>query len=457
MKSIPLVALLAYTPAVADQIDDYIKSEIERTHVPAASVAVVQDGKIVKAAGYGFSNLETQTKATTDTVYEIGSCTKQFTATLVMMFVEEGKIELDKPILSYLEQLPSKWEKVTVRHLLNHTSGIPNYTQFAPFALFAKTDHKPDDVIAMVKDKPLGFQPGSAFAYCNTGYYILGMLLEKVSGDSYWNVLQERILKPLGMTHTRNSDPWTVIPNRATGYAWASQKFVQYAPITPTAGYSAGSIVSTLGDLAKWEIALTEGRLLKNSSWQEAWKPATLSSGAKSQYGFGWAIGKMSDSNILEHSGGTAAFTSHILRIPDKKLCVIVLTNSNSAPVTDFAARIAEIYEPSLKAKPVKAILDEKKVGDRLKEVLTAIINKSAKKEWFNESMQQAMWPTVIFQAAEDLKSLGELKSLVPFDKKMTGKRESWQFEATFSNRVVTIVFDLDEDGRIAGLGLKRR
>src|SRR5262249_6324883 len=177
----------------ADKIDDSIKVELEKSHTPGASVAVVRDGKVVRARGYGMANVELSVRAARDTVYETLSVSKQFTAAAILMLVEEGKVTLDAPISNYLPNTPAAWSVVTVRHLLTHTSGIRDYTDVPGWMATIRQDRSPEDLLKPVREAPLGFPPGESFRYSNSGYYLLGMILEKVSGKSYGDFLQERI------------------------------------------------------------------------------------------------------------------------------------------------------------------------------------------------------------------------------------------------------------------------
>ena len=221
--AIALIFLGACSPIKADKIDNYIETQLRRLHIPGASLAIVRDGRIIKAQGYGLANIELGTAATRNTVYEIGSNTKQFTAAAVMLLVEEGKIDLDDKITKFFPQAPESWSVISVRHLLSHTSGIQNHVAVPGWldvfktSITMETTPNRDELLKMFLKLPLEFQPGETWAYDNTGYYLLGIIIEKVSRKSYWNFLADRIFKPLGMNSTRSTDPQPIVPNRASG------------------------------------------------------------------------------------------------------------------------------------------------------------------------------------------------------------------------------------------------
>jgi len=272
-----LVIFGAPVPGKADKIDDYITAQMERLHIPGASLAIVRDGHIAKAQGYGFANLELKAPATKDTVYEIGSTSKQFTAAAIMMLVEEGKVRLDDTITKYFPEAPQTWRGITIRHLLTHTSGIQNHVAVPHWLdvfrtnLAFETTPSRDELLKMFFKLPLEFQPGETWAYNNTGYYLLGIIIEKASGKPFWQFLDERIFKPLGMNGTRNTDPRPIVPNRASGYEWKTDHFENRPILLPAIAFSAGSLLSTIEDMAKWDAALYTEKLLKRSSLEQMW------------------------------------------------------------------------------------------------------------------------------------------------------------------------------------------
>jgi D-alanyl-D-alanine carboxypeptidase len=370
-----LVGVAAPISGKADEIDHYITAQMQRLHIPGVSLAVVRDGQIIKAQGYGFANLELKALATKETVYEIGSNTKQFTAAAIMMLVEEGKVQLEDAVTKYFPEAPLAWRGITIRHLLTHTSGVQNHVAVPHWLdvfrtnLAFETAPGRDELLKMFFKLPLEFQPGESWAYDNTGYYLLGIVIEKTSGKSYWQFLEERIFKPLGMNATRNTDPQPIIPNRASGYEWKNEHFENRPVLLPAIAFSAGSLLSTVEDMAKWDAALYTERLLKKSSLDQMWTAATMNDGAAApfNYGFGWFLDSYHGHRFIQHSGGTPGFSSVIYRFVDDKLTIIVLTNHSDRIVDQLAIGLAGICLPALKrpeANPVRDPASTAKLND---------------------------------------------------------------------------------------------
>jgi CubicO group peptidase (beta-lactamase class C family) len=360
MKTRASIALLIAGLAVstwADQIDDYMESHMRARHIPGVSLAIIRDGKIVKSRGYGVANLELAVPATTATVYEIGSNTKQFTAAAIMLLVEERRIKLDDSVTKYFENAPTTWSGITIHHLLSHASGIqnhvavPGYLSVFKTSITSETSPAREELLKMFFKLPLEFQPGETWAYDNTGYYLLGIIIEKVSGKSYWQFLEERIFTPLGMVATRNTDPTPIVPNRATGYDWVNNHYENRPVLAPFVAFSAGSILSTVDDMAKWDAALSTTKLLKRESLDQIWTATKTKDGADASfdYGFGWFLDRFHGHRLVQHSGGTPGFSSLIYRFIDDKLTIVILTNHSDCIIDPWAIDLAGLYVPELK------------------------------------------------------------------------------------------------------------
>jgi CubicO group peptidase (beta-lactamase class C family) len=344
-----LVALgcLLAGSARADPIDDYVARQMQQQQIPGVSLAVVQGGRTVKLQGYGFADLELKVPVTPDTVFEIGSITKQFVAAAIMTLVEQGRINLNEPASRYLPDLPSAWREVTIVQLLTHTSGIPDFEEILGYEAY-RVPTTSQQLIAVAAAKPMDFLPGTQWQYSNTGYYLLGLIIEKVSGAPYGLLLEKQILGPAGMTRTRSSTPTEVIAGRASGYALADGRLVNRDAMQPTAVGGAGDLVSTTGDLVKWNALLEAQPVLAKESYARMWANQSLTDGSPSGYGFGWFVSPVRGHRAQEHSGGTAGFSSDILRLPDDRVTVIVLTNSYDANPAGMAGHIAAQFVPGL-------------------------------------------------------------------------------------------------------------
>lgn len=334
-------ALLWGNLARADRVDDYVKSEMEKRRIPGVALAIVQNGKTVKTAAYGLANVELNVPVKPETAFEIGSITKQFTAAGILLLAQEGKLSVEDKISRHLKDVPELWKNVTVRHLLSHTSGIKSYTGLDGFQL---TKHLTQpQFIKSIGAEPMEFQPGESWKYCNTGFNLLGFIIENVSGKNYWDFMSERVFRPLAMNSTTNRLPGLVIPNRADGYEQTNQVLIN-RDFDLTEVFSAGAIISTVGDLAKWNAALDCEDILRAASKQQMWTPTGLRNGKPTKYGFGWFIDTLEGHKNIGHGGSTSGFSATIQRFPDDKLAIIILTNTDESVATPMAKKLATFY-----------------------------------------------------------------------------------------------------------------
>ena len=357
-----LLAAASSASAQADKVDEYVRAQMREQKIPGLSVAVVRNGEIIHAKGYGVSNLELNVAATPETIYQSGSVGKQFTATLVMMLVEEGKLSLDDPISKYFDGAPAIWKDIRVRHLLTHTSGLSN-------ALYDKInmrqDYTEDEMVQQIAAIPLDFQPGEKWSYSNPGYVMLGILVHKVTGKFYGDVLREKIFGPLGMTTARIISEADIVPNRAAGYRLENGDIKNQEWVSPTLNTTAdGAIYLTVLDMAKWDAALYTEKLLKRSSLDRMWTPVKLNDGKAEPYGFGWQLGETRGHRLIEHGGAWQGFTAYIKRSVDDKLTVIVMTNLANGRPGKIANGIAGIYVPEIAPLERKAIQIDPKAFD---------------------------------------------------------------------------------------------
>ena len=342
------VALLCAVSAIAQNaalgpVDEYIHAEMQRQHIPGLALLVSRDGNIVQAQGYGLANVELQVPVKTETIFQSGSVGKQFTATAVMMLVEEGKIGLDDSISKYLKGAPPSWNEVTIRELLSHTGGFTDY----PAKFDFRKDYTEADLLRIVESIPLAFPPGTKWSYSNLGYLTLGILIHRVTGEFYGDFLQERIFQPLGMTTTRIISEADIVPNRAAGYRLVKGELKNQEWVSPTLNTTAdGALYFSVLDLAKWDAALYTEKLLKRSSFEQMWTVVKLQNGQPNSgsYGFGWSILTKNGHRVIDHGGAWQGFKTHISRYLDDKLTVVVLTNLDSADPGKIADHVASLY-----------------------------------------------------------------------------------------------------------------
>jgi CubicO group peptidase (beta-lactamase class C family) len=345
----PLLFLLSVTcfaqDGVSPRVDEYIQAEMKAQQIPGLSLAVVKNGEIVIAKGYGLANVEHQVPVKPETIFQSGSMGKQFTATAVMMLVEEGKLSLDDKITKFFPDGPQAWQNITVRHLLTHTSGLGDY----PEDFDLRRDYTEDELVQRIKTTPMAFQPGEKWSYSNLAYVMLGVLIHKVSGKFYGDFLQERVFKPLGMTTARVISEADIVPNRAAGYRMVNGELKNQEWVSPTLNTTAdGALYLTVYDLAKWDASLYTDKLLKRSSLEQMWTPVKLNDGKTYPYGFGWALNVVRGHRLIEHGGSWQGFKSQISRYVDDKLTIVVFANQARANPAKIAHGVAAIFDPQL-------------------------------------------------------------------------------------------------------------
>ncbi len=321
---------------IAAKVDEYMNAAV-RVDGFSGSILIARDGQPVVSKGYGMANVELDVPNSPQTVFRLGSITKQFTAMGIMMLVERGKLNVNDPACKYLTDCPAAWQPITVKNLLTHTAGVPNYTSFPDFAKTAVLPTTNAAMIAQLRDKSLEFAVGEKYAYSNSGYYLLGSIIESASGKTYADFLQENIFTPLGMKQTGYDSPLRIIKNRAAGYARQGGEIINASYMDMTIPYAAGALYSTTGDLLLWEQALYTKKLVSRKSLDETFTPF------KDGYGYGWNMGKKFDRQVIAHGGGIYGFATHISRFPADRVTVIVLSNVQAAPAGKIASDLAAI------------------------------------------------------------------------------------------------------------------
>jgi CubicO group peptidase (beta-lactamase class C family) len=318
----------------------------DRPGAPGASVLVIRDGRVVLSRAYGLADLEARTPATARTNFRLASLSKQFTATAIMLLAKDGRLRYDDRVADHLPGFPSYGADITIRHLLTHTSGIWAYEDFVPDT--ATVQVKDRDVLALL-DRARGtyFTPGSAYRYSNSGYVLLALVVEQVSGQRYARFLHDRIFAPLGMDSTvAFENGISTVPQRAFGYTERASGFARTDQSPTSATLGDGGIYTSIHDLVAWDRALDDGTLVGTEALRTAWTSATLTDGTTTGYGFGWVVDRDARGLRLSHHGETRGFTNAILKYPERRLTVVVLTNRTGGAPWDLAARVAELYAP---------------------------------------------------------------------------------------------------------------
>ncbi len=341
-----LAALLCALPAAAAQpLATRIDAAIARYYKadePGATVIVTQRGKPVFRKAYGLASVAPRRAMTPAMVQRLASVTKQFTAAATLLLADEGRLALDDDITTHLPDYPAHDRKITIEHLLTHTSGIPSYTGIAGFADARGDDVTVQQMIDRFRDLPLEFAPGTRYRYNNSGYFLLGAIIEKVTGQPYAEFMAQRIFVPLGMQDTAYAGHERRPAPHAAGHARTAAGWGPSFALSMTQPYAAGALVSTVDDLARWDAAIAAGRLLKAATWQRVFTAYRLADGTSTHYGYGWSVGEWHGSPALSHGGGIDGFATYVMRLPEQGIYVAVLQNADSRPVSpDVPARKA--------------------------------------------------------------------------------------------------------------------
>lgn len=314
------VVELAAAQNSAARMDEVVRSYVDAKQF-MGSVLVARGETVFFSKSYGSANLEWSIPNTTTTKFRIGSMTKQFTAAAVLLLEERGKLKVDDPVKQYYPDAPAAWDKITLYHLLTHTSGIPNHTTFPEFESLSTSRTTPDQLVKTFRDRPLEFVPGSEMRYSNSGYVLLGAIIEKVSGSNYEKFVDENIFKPVGMNDSGYDSTQAIIMRRAAGYGPGPNGPVNARYVDMSVPYAAGALFSTTGDLLRWERALFGGKVLSRSSLKKMTTPF------KNDYAFGLEISRQSGHNLIQHGGSINGFSSRLAYFPDDEVTVIALSN----------------------------------------------------------------------------------------------------------------------------------
>ncbi|HEX6729676.1 MAG TPA: serine hydrolase domain-containing protein [Pyrinomonadaceae bacterium] len=412
-----LCALCMAQEDEAAKIDRYIRTEMEQQKIPGLSLAVVRDGKISILKSYGLANVEHRVPVKPETVFQSGSIGKQFTAAAVMILVQDGKISLDDKIIKYFPDAPEAWKDITVWHLLTHTSGMGDY----PAEINLRAEYTEEKYFEHFKKAPLNFATGTNWDYSNVGYVILGILIRKVTGMYYADLLQERVFKPLGMTTARAISEEDIVPNRAAGYRLSNGALKNQEWVSPSTNSTAdGSLYFTVLDLAKWDAALYKDELLKQSSRDQIWTAVKLNSGKRKGYGFGWFTETLHRRRIVFHGGAWQGFKSFIVRFPDERLSIIFFANLWDTRDFRLARGLVSIFYPEFALPRIKTIEDkEPTVRALVRQVLLQLSKGNANRDLFtSESSIKAE------QIADSLNSLSLPVAIIHSSELMERRQE---------------------------------
>ncbi|HEX8410360.1 MAG TPA: serine hydrolase [Thermoanaerobaculia bacterium] len=303
---------------------------------PGAVVLVERDGKTLLRTAYGLADVELQTALKPEHLMKVGSISKQFTAVAILKLAEAKKLSLEDKASKYLTDFP---HDVTIEQLLTHTAGVAEYTAIPEYGAALRQDATVDEIVGLIRAKPLAFAPGTKYQYTNSAYFILGAIVEKASGTALAEFLRKEVLDPQGLAQTRVDTLQDIIPKRARGYQRAEGKIRNATMYSPTRAFSVGWLLSTVDDLSKWNRVLHGGKVLPAPLLERALTSAKLADGTPTNYGLGWFLGELEGARVIEHGGDIPGFSSHVLSIPERKIFVAVLSNdAHHEPRPDFVA-----------------------------------------------------------------------------------------------------------------------
>lgn len=350
-----LLSFPAFSQNYLKPIDSLLTSKFNNG--PAISVLVSKEFEPEYTLTKGYADLENEVPATPDSKFRIGSLTKQFTAVAILKLMEDGKLSLTDSIQTYLPEFPVKSHPITIEHLLTHTSGFKEVTETKEFtSVLMKVGCEPEKLVNYFKDAPLNFEPGSQFQYCNSGYHLLGLIIEKVSGLAYEDYLRTEIFEKADMKNTLADSNLKIIKNRASGYVKSNEKIINSPYIDMSVPFSAGNLLSTPGDINKWYKALFNYKIIGKENLEKAHSPYTLNDGTKSNYGYGWFVGNLQGEKVIAHEGGINGFLSSVIFVPGNQSLTVLLSNCMCNPTASTAKEIAafSIGKPLPKKEKVK-------------------------------------------------------------------------------------------------------
>ncbi|MBX3118900.1 MAG: beta-lactamase family protein [Fimbriimonadaceae bacterium] len=327
----------------ADALDDLVSAEMQTEHISGIAIGIVKDGKLIERRNYGLANRETCVPVGSQTVFRIASLSKAFTSAAVLMLADEGKVRLDEPVKTYVSDVPTEWAGITVRHCLNHISGIPDVSRTK---WDITKDYTEAEFFELFKGLTLESKPGEKYAYSNFGYSTLGILVHRVSGKPLWEFVKQRIFEPLGMTNTYYYQPELSLKPFAVGYEYEEGKFELGVTKRPMIYSGSGGVMSCVEDLAKWDAALRSGTLIKQSIKDPWWTAGKLNDGTSTSYGMGWMLSNRNGLKNVHHTGTTPGFTAMICRYLENGITVIVLRNGLGTKIREFCDSIAKLYLP---------------------------------------------------------------------------------------------------------------
>ncbi len=429
-----------------------IHEEMTAQHIPGMAVAIIDKGKVVLARGYGLANVEHDVPVTPETVFQSGSVGKQFTAAAILSLVEDGRLSLDDSIAKYLPEAPASWSPIRIHHLLTHTSGIPDY---ATDGFDLRGDYDDAKLVRLASQLPLEFAAGSRWNYSNTGYALLGIIIDRITGQHYSELLRQRIFGPLGMKSARLIDEASIVRHRAAGYRLQNGALANQEWVSPTLNTTAdGSLYLSLNDMIAWDAGLRSGRVLRAESWRKIYTPVVLSSGNSYPYGFGWDVSVSRGQEIHEHGGAWQGFKTYIRRYMGDDITVIVLANLGDADPRHLTDRIAGATYPKL-AEPVPGAIAD--TAPHLAAALQHFLTVAASGSLTSADLPHlngGVTPDVAASYRRQLAALGQVKSISLVRRHPLGDDTASDYRVRFESGERLVNQIADPDGKHVSVAL---
>ena len=448
--------LVCAHPAAAqdkDAVTAFVTAEMARQKIPGVAVAVVKGGTPLIAQGFGVANVEHNVPVTPDTIFQSGSVGKQFTAAVVMLLVEDGRVALSDTLPKYFLDAPDHWKGITVRHLLTHTSGLPDYTQGT---IDYRRDYTEDELRTFAYGLKPEFPPGARWNYSNTGYVLLGIIIRKASGKFYGDVLRERIFEPLGMKTARIITEEDIVPHRAGGYRLVKGELKNQEWVAPKLNTTAdGSIYLSLRDFVAWDAGVRAGRVLSAQSWKQVFTPVALNSGRTYPYGLGWNVEAVNTHRATRHGGSWQGFKSYIARYPDDDLTVLVLANLAQADPERFSDGVAAAVDSTLSPRALAEIPDpDPAMQARVRRLLAQAAEGQLSAGEF-AYVRSGFFPGAATGYATTLRNAGPIRRLVLLDRRELGDDTICTYDVVFAEKTLRLRLAVAPDGKLAAFELR--
>jgi CubicO group peptidase (beta-lactamase class C family) len=452
--AIATVITTARADDLTARVDEYLKSEMTTQKIPGVAVAVIEQGRVVLAKGYGLANVEHGVPVDADTIFQSGSLGKQFTAALIMLLAEDGKLAIEDPLSKYFPAVPESWRAITIRHLLTHTSGIPDY---ADSSFDLQRNYSEDELLRLSFGLKLEFTPGSRWNYSNTGYMLLGFVAQRVGGSSYESMLQGRIFAPLGMKTARVISEADIVAHRAGGYRLVGETLKNQEWVAPILNTTAdGCLYFSLTDLIAWDQGWRSGALLSKASWAQMLSPVRLNSGKTYPYGFGIGLGMVNGQKVERHGGAWQGFKTYRARYLSDDFSVLVLANLAEADPARLSDGVAALVSPKTAQVRTPLADQEPAATERLKHLLAdAAAAKLSPAEL--AYVRNGFFPEVSGAYSKLLEGLGEPQRISIFEKLELGDDIVYQCDVEYTARKFIVRMGVAADSKISELRITPR